>query len=293
MRVDDACRCARLRSEGGASSTREAARRRRGNGVNTSFRLPSAGEQEIAWSDALAAVLGYARAQRDLRIRWTPSHPDGITIKVRAYAYRVYDCVPPSEDDEFAWLDVLVVDGINGKMDQKAITALKDAADRAWPHVRTAIRRAEGRAFWELPEDEVRRTARPGTAGKALDNAWRECIATGGIGVALTHKLLHHKRPALIPLIDGLTAPKLEPHKDTTVGLWGVVHRELQANADQFEALERAFADLVNGVDDVPLTRLRLHDILLWLTAARKWDHAVANGKATSEWARWHGGSTQ
>ena len=33
------------------------------------------------------------------------------------------------------------------EMDQKAITALKQAADRAWPHVRRAIERADGRAF--------------------------------------------------------------------------------------------------------------------------------------------------
>ncbi|WP_104526015.1 DUF6308 family protein [Blastococcus atacamensis] len=263
-----------------------------GDDVDNSFRLPSADSQDISRSDALAAVLGYARAQRDLRINWTPSHPDGVTIKVRAYAYRVYDCVLPSEDDEFAWLDVLVVDGINGKMDQTAITALKDAADRAWPHVRSAVERAEGRAFWELPEPEVGRTPPPRSTGEALDDAWRECMATDGIGVALTHKLLHHKRPELFPLIDGLTAPKLAPSKDSDVGLWGVVHRELRANAEEFTTLERVFADLVNAEDDVSLTRLRLHDILLWLKASRKWDHAVTHGKATSEWSHWNGTST-
>ncbi len=257
--------------------------------MDTSFRLPSADEHDIAWDDALAAVLGYARAQRDLRIKWTPSHPEGVTVKVRAYAYRVYDCVLPSEDEEFAWLDVLVVDGINGKMDQSAITALKDAADRAWPHVRTAMERADGRAFWELPEPEVGRTPPPGSTGNALDQAWRECMATDGVGVALTHKLLHHKRPLLFPLIDGLTAPKLKPHRDGVVGLWGVVHRELQANADQFSALEKAFADLMTGKDDVALTRLRLHDILLWLKAAGKWNHALSRGRETAEWSRWHG----
>ena len=256
------------------------------------FELPSVDEQAIPWSEALAAVLGYARAQRDLRIKWTPSYPDGVTIKVRAYAYRVYDCVPPSEDDEFAWLDVLLVDGINGKMDHAAITALKDAADRAWPHVRTAIERADGRAFWELPEVEVGRRPPAGTTGEALEHAWRECMQTDDVGVALTHKLLHHKRPDLFPLIDGLTAPRLEPHTDGDVRLWGVVHRQLRANAAEFAALERTFAELMNEAEgDVRLTRLRLHDILLWLRAARKWNHAVGHGQATAEWARWQEGA--
>ena len=259
--------------------------------MTSMVRLPSADSADIPWDEALAAVLGYARAQRDLRIRWTPSHPDGVTIKVRAYAYRVYDCVLPAEDDEFAWLDVLVVDGINGKMDQSAITALKDAADRAWPHVRTATDRADGRAFWDLPEEEVGSTPPPGTAGAALHDAWRECWATDGIKTALAHKLLHHKRPALFPLIDNLTVPYLEPYKDGAVGIWGVVHRELRANEEAFDALERAFADLVNGEDDVPLTRLRLHDVLLWLKASKRWGHAVAAGQATPEWNRWHGGA--
>jgi hypothetical protein len=251
------------------------------------FRLPSVGPEPIPWSEALAAVLGYARAQRDLRIRRTPTYPDGITIKVRAYAYRVYDCVPPSEDDEFAWLDVLVVDGINGKMTQPAITALKHAADRAWPHVRTAIQCADGRAFWDLPEEEVGRRPPPGTTGAALNDAWLECMATEGVGVALTHKLLHHKIPELFPLIDGLTDGPLDRHADDAVGLWGVIHRELRANEEGFSALEETFARLVNGAEDVALKRLRLHDILLWLKKSVKWEHAVSHGKATSEWSDW------
>ena len=251
------------------------------------FHLPSASPLDIPWDDALAATLGYARAQRDLRIKRTPTYPDGVTIKVRAYAYRVYDCVLPSEDQEFAWLDVLVVDGINGKMDQAAITALKDAGGRAWPHVRTAIERAAGRAFWDLPEEEVGRTPPPGTTGAALNDAWQECMATDKVGVALTHKMLHHKRPDLFPLIDGLTDGPLERYADDAVRLWGVVHRELRTNAVQFGALEQTFADLVDGPEDVPLTRLRLHDILLWLTTSRRWAHAVEHGRATEEWGRW------
>ncbi|MGY1827030.1 DUF6308 family protein [Blastococcus sp. SYSU DS0541] len=259
--------------------------------MEMSFRLSSVAAEPIEWREALAAVLGYARAQRDLRIAWTPSHPEGITVSVRAYAYRVYDCVPPSDDDEFAWLDVLVVDGINGKMDQNAITALRHAADRAWPHVRTAIQRAGGRSFWDLDEVEVGRTPPPGTTGAALTDAWRECAATTGIKTALTHKLLHHKRPELFPLIDNVTAPRLREHTDDDVSLWGVVHRELTANREQFDALERAFARLADGAEDVALTRLRLHDILLWLQASGNWGHAVTAGKATPEWARWQDGS--
>jgi hypothetical protein len=208
-------------------------------------------------------------------------HHQGAGVRVPGLRLR-----PASDNDGFAWLDVLVFDGINAKMEQTAITALKDAADRAWPHVRTAIERAEDRAFWDLPEDEVGHTPPPGTTGEALTDAWRECWATDGVKTALTHKLLHHKRPGLFPLIDNLTAPYLKAHKDDKVRLWGVVHGELTANVEQFDALERTLADLVDGDDDVPLTRLRLHDILLWLKASKKWPHAMKQGRGTAEWDR-------
>lgn len=112
-------------------------------------------------------------------------------------------------------------------------------------------------------------------------------MATDGIKVALTHKLLHHKRPDLFPLIDNRTVPLLKPHTDTEVGLWGVVHRELTRNEEQFGALERTFAELATEDHDVRLTRLRLHDVLLWLTASGRWRHAVERGRATAEWQRW------
>lgn len=252
------------------------------------FRLPSISADEIPCDEALAAVLGYARATRDLVIRRTPTYQDGMTVSVPAYAYAVYDCVLPSDDDGFAWLDALVVDGLNGKMDQKAITALKHAADRAWPHVRDAVARAGGRAFWELPAEDAARVPPAGSAGEAMANAWQECFATGGIKTALTHKLLHHKRPDLFPSSTIRRLPLLTQHTDEeAVGPWAIIHRELQANEESFIFLEQEFARLVNGKADVPLARLRLHDILLWLTAAKKWDHAVSRGRETEEWKRW------
>ena len=109
-------------------------------------------------------------------------------------------------------------------------------------------------------------------------------MRTDGVEIALTHKLLHHERPDLFPLIDGKTGPRLAAHTDESAGLWAVVHRELNANRHQFTALEATSAELVNGEDEVPLTRLRLHDVLLSLIATGYWDRAVARGRSTPEW---------
>lgn len=56
-----------------------------------------------------------------------------------------------------------------------------------------------------------------------------------------------------------------------------VVHRELRADADAFGALERAVAQ--RGVE---LTRRRLHDVLLWLSAGLRLTHAVELGRAAA-----------
>jgi hypothetical protein len=106
------------------------------------FDLPSVSDRPIEWEAALCAVLGYARGTRPLFVK-TPTYPEGKSIDVRAFAYSVYDCVPASEDEAFAWLDILVIDGLNGRLTQEKITALKDAAERAWPHVREATERAD------------------------------------------------------------------------------------------------------------------------------------------------------
>ena len=248
------------------------------------FVLPSVSSAPIPWDDALATVLGYARAKRPLKIR-TPSHPDGHTVQVRAYSYSVYDCVPASEDDEFAWLDVLVVDGLNGQLSQRSIVALKNAGDRAWEHVREADTRAAGRAFWDLPIEEVIEPPLPGSAGQSLFRAWEQCFHTEHVEVALTHKLLHHKRPRLFPLIDRQTRPRLIAQVGTQAGrIWAVIHRELNRNAEQFGALEAALAQVLVEKDDVLLERLRLHDILLWLDVTRRRQDAAAAGLRTDEW---------
>jgi hypothetical protein len=248
------------------------------------FELGSVSDEPIAFDDALAAVLGYTRATRQLNVR-TPSHPGGHVVQVPAYSYSVYDCVPASEDDEFAWLDVLVVDGLNGQLSQKSIVALKDAGARAWPHVREAERRAGGRAFWDLPIEEVIAPPPPGSAGEALFKAWEQCFHTDHVEVALTHKLLHHKRPRLFPLIDRQTRPRLVAQVGAQAGrIWAVIHRELSRNVEQFDRLEAGLARLLTRSDDVRLERLRLHDILLWLDVTRQRQVAADAGRRTDEW---------
>jgi hypothetical protein len=116
--------------------------------------------------------------------------------------------------------------------------------------------------------------AEPGTVGAALRQI-REQPQPKHLTAAL-----HHRRPELFPLLVRTTRWALLPHvREGDSGVEAVVHRELTANADAFDALEEAVATRLGTA----LTRLRLHDILLWLSASLRLPHAVQLGLATDE----------
>jgi hypothetical protein len=238
--------------------------------------LPSAGPEPLPWATALTAVLGYARGRRPLRFR-SPGVPEGRWVRIRAFGYERFDCRPaahgPLGDD-----DVLTAEGLHGRLDPAGWVAVRTALDRVGPLVAAVSDRAAGRAFWELPAGEFSVLHEPGTVGAALR----------GLGVgdraAYLSAVLHHRRPALFPLSGATTRRQLLPHvEEGDSGIEAVVHRELVANTDAFAALETVVAELLSP--SVAPTRLRLHDILVWLSGSLRLTHAVALGRSTEEWA--------
>ena len=93
--------------------------------------------------------------------------------------------------------------------------------------------------------------------------AWRLLDGITTIAVAISNKVLHHKRPWLFPLLDRKTS-KAFP----TGEAWPGVYDDLCNQQPQFEQLERWFAPIAAVRGGVPLTRLRIHDILLWAKQA-------------------------
>lgn len=90
--------------------------------------------------------------------------------------------------------------------------------------------------------------------------AWYLFRLVPGIKVARTHKILHHRRPELFPLLDNRTLRNLR-----TMESWSHIHDDLTQQAEMFRELEEWF-DGLRRPCDVPLLRLRLHDILLCST---------------------------
>ena len=245
--------------------------------------LPSAGPDPIPFDTALAAVLGYVRGRRPLWFR-SPSQPEGRWVHVPAFGYERFDRLPPDEGPPGDH-DVLIAEGLHGRLDRPGWTAVRAVLGEVWPLADAAVARAAGRALEELPADEFSVLAEPGTVGAALREIWSRAAETPGVRPQFVAAVLHHRHPRLIPCADTTTRRQLWPHlREGDSGLAAVVHRELAANAEAFAALEQAVAALLDG-GRAP-TRLRLHDVLLWLAGSLRLPAAVALGRATDEWAR-------
>ncbi|WNV74213.1 DUF6308 family protein [Geodermatophilus sp. DSM 44513] len=234
--------------------------------------LPSAGPDPLPLGTALAAVLGYARGRRPLWFR-SPGHPRGRWVQVPAFCHERFDRRPrargPLGDD-----DVLTAEGLHGRLDPAGWAAVRAALDDAGGPADAATERAGGRPLWELPDDEFSVLGEPGTVGAAL-RALRE---TGpGAVRAYVSAALHHRRPELFPLVGPTTRRQLLPHvEEGDSGLEAVVHRELRANAEGFAVLEASVAAALGPAG--ALTRLRLHDVLVWASGSLRLAHAVSLG---------------
>jgi hypothetical protein len=245
---------------------------------NPFLRLPSTGPDPIPLDTALAAVLGYARGRRPVRFRSLDA-PQGRWVLLPAFGWSRFDtrAVEPPGD-----LDVLVGEGLHGRLDRTGWYDVHEALSRVRPLAEAAAARAAGRALWDLPDDELSVLGEPGTVGAAL----REIGRAGGAHPGHVAAALHHRRPALVPHLTRTTRRAMLAHvEEGDSGVEAVVRRELRANDTAFTALEDAAAQLLGAHP----TRLRLHDILLWLTTTLRMTHAVQLGRETEEWAAYSG----
>jgi hypothetical protein len=232
--------------------------------------LPSTGPDPLPLRTALAGVLGYVRGRRPLWFR-SPSQPEGRWVHVAAFGYDRFDRLAP-DDGPPGDRDVLIAEGLHGRLDRAGWTAVRGALDAVWPIAEVAVARAAGRALADLPDDEFSVLAEPGTVGALLRELGTDKHVTAA---------LHHRRPDLFPLLVRSTRWGLLPHvREGDSGVEAVIHRELRANADAFADLDTAVAARLG----MQMTPLRLHDVLLWLTAGLRLAHAVRLGLATDEW---------
>ncbi|WP_324273615.1 DUF6308 family protein [Blastococcus brunescens] len=245
--------------------------------------LPSAGPDPLPVGVALAAVLGYARGRRPFHYR-APNARTGRWVDIPAFAYDRFDRRMGSAEP-LGEPDILTAEGLHGRLDPESWAAMKAVLDDVAPLADATADRAAGRPFVELPDDEFSVLAEPGTVGAGLRRIWQHCSDVPGVSAQHVTAALHHRRPSLFPLLSRTTRWQLFPHvREGDSGVEAVIHRELRANRAAFAVLAEAAAGLLDG--DTPLTLLRLHDVLLWLSGSLRLTHAVALGQALQAGSR-------
>ena len=221
------------------------------------------GEVTYTKADAKTVLAGFAFGTRQLA--WSPKYPLSaareLTESPRAtrqskWSYRTYDCLPNSPH-AFSAADLLAVtalDAAAGGKEYLAMEAILPDLNETLAHVDAT------QTFWTLPRDHLGTTPPPPeTPSWWLWRAWALVMGLDNVGVAITYKALHRKRPWFFPIFDNDTVAKMGHSR-----AWEKLHCELTEQAVQFSSLERWFAAEAMKRGGVQLTRLRIHDILLW-----------------------------
>lgn len=232
--------------------------------------------------EAFFVVLGYAFGTRPFKWRRPRGaigeRPSATTA--RRWGYQTYDCVDRHPGTALAGADLLVAAGLNARIDVSVVASLLAVEPEASEALASLPPEGGNVRFWDLERDDL--TGQPpeeGSLAWQLWRAWSVLMGAGDVGVAVTHKTLHHKRPDMFPLIDNrtLAAFKKEP--------WAEIHDDLRAHPDPnaWASLEDRFSEAAARLHGVRLTRLRLHDILLWTWVSGDRDAACAAGRAIAD----------
>lgn len=177
-----------------------------------------------------------AAPQETFRFRWAyatfdcarrPS--DGLTVEEV--------CLAAAVDSQLLGKNVLAVQAI--------LPEVNESLDAIPPTL----------TFTDLSPTEL--TRYPETRSSPAWGMWRACELLRGVRVP--HKVLHHHRPSLFPMMDSETASAFARDK-----AWSGIQFDLAREQRRFQVLEDRFAELADQRCGVPLHRLRIHDVLLW-----------------------------
>jgi len=172
-------------------------------------------------------------------------------------SYEAYDLLDIAQDDTLTDLDILVANNIRARMDGRAFLSFK--------RNKAKIERALGTLPVDVALDDPwpdERLMRQGIE-KAYLACWDEQV-----GPARITKVLHKKRPQLIPLMDrvvviGRYYAKYPGPRSWVPCMMAVTDRikeDMMRNATALQDLQKGLREKA-----INLTRVRLFDILLWM----------------------------
>jgi hypothetical protein len=229
------------------------------------IRLIGVNGRTVTYTDAEArAVLaGYAFGQVPLTWNAPAGLPQSSNVGTppRAsnryrWGYRSFDCVPASPHC-IGVEDIVITAALDAGVSGQAVLGLEAIR----PDLNEVLTRIPvTTTFWDLPAADLgEEPPAVGAVSWWVWRAWALLMGLRGVDRAITHKLLHRKRPWLFPMLDSVTTRHLGGLR-----AWATINCDLNQHKQEFVALEEWFAELASAQDGVQLTRLRIHDILLW-----------------------------
>ena len=184
------------------------------------------------------------------------SYCNGGLEKRKDYSYKNYD-KPSASPDTLTACDIRIANRIQARIPntlQKPILDKSDEIERALK----SISPESDLADWDKWDE--------------LTQLFRILTAINGVKLARATKILHKKRPRLIPILDSViqkyvrkvsqdSSLENEDYADRATACCKVIQKDLKDNHNALLTIRRN----VKETNDIELSRVRILDILLWL----------------------------
>jgi hypothetical protein len=188
------------------------------------------------------------RIRRYCGLTWSGGSPE-------TWAYRYFDLVPGESPDEVTSVDVLAAASLHPGLSRTDLGFFVDRADDLSDWLRS------------VPVDAELRNA----DSELL--AHLDALADfDGVSLTLLSKVLHHKRPSLIPLLDRHIIDWYRPvtgERSATLAWAPIIRAMKQDLIDDVNGSLTEIADALRLELASPPTAIRLIDIAIWMGAQR------------------------
>jgi hypothetical protein len=170
-------------------------------------------------------------------------------------SYQNYDLAEVSNDNSLSERDVRIANRIIARMGPDTVAAILSRAPAA------------SAALAQIPANASLVNSDAGIPWEALDHLYKAFEGLPGVGLARITKVLHKKRPALIPILDSVVDRYLVSIEGGIVGglaqRGATLTRAYKAELDACLSVLKCVRDTL-AADGFHLTECRLLDIYLW-----------------------------
>jgi hypothetical protein len=182
-------------------------------------------------------------------------------------SYQRWDMAAVAHDNTLTEADVRVANRSTARMSPAVVAGIMDRHDRI------------DEALASIPAGSSLMDEDGSVPWEALGQLFEAFDDVPAVGLARMTKVMHRKRPALIPILDSVIeaylvrtgGPVAGTRPERGVALTRVYKREMDSNAEALRCLRRELAQ-----ESLDLTECRLLDVFMW-------SHAAGTNPSTSK----------